>query len=167
MKMHGLKDEPYWMISYSYFFALSAVYMIVFVVFGSLIGNQLEISSIHCIFANKFIMLTKLTFFLTGLNFFKTNNYGIQFVFYFIYINLQIALAFFVAAFFSSVKTATGLWFKCSTSKEDSWMTNLRNFCAAVVGYIYVFGSGLLGAFLLRFFVESTSFPSRFLFYLL
>jgi hypothetical protein len=81
MKMHGLKDEPYWMISYSYFFALSAVYMIVFVVFGSLIG----------------------------LNFFKTNNYGIQFVFYFIYINLQIALAFFVAAFFSSVKTATGL----------------------------------------------------------
>uniref|UniRef100_A0A0D3GZY7 ABC transporter domain-containing protein n=1 Tax=Oryza barthii TaxID=65489 RepID=A0A0D3GZY7_9ORYZ len=82
MKMHGLKDEPYWMISYSYFFALSAVYMIVFVLFGSLIG----------------------------LNFFKTNNYGIQFVFYFIYINLQIALAFFIAAFFSSVKTATEGW---------------------------------------------------------
>ncbi|XP_006659380.2 ABC transporter A family member 7-like [Oryza brachyantha] len=107
MKMHGLKDEPYWMISYSYFLALSAVYMVVFVVFGSLIG----------------------------LNFFKTNSYSIQFVFYFIYINLQIALAFFVAAFFSSVKTAT------------------------VVGYIYVFGSGLLGEFLLRFFVEDTSFP--------
>ncbi|KAG8047198.1 hypothetical protein GUJ93_ZPchr0008g12512 [Zizania palustris] len=107
MKMHGLKDGPYWMISYSYFIALSSVYMILFVVFGSLIG----------------------------LNFFKTNNYSLQAVFYFIYINLQIALAFFVAAFFSSVKTAT------------------------VVGYIYVFGSGLLGAFLLRFFVESTSFP--------
>ncbi|KAK3121636.1 hypothetical protein QOZ80_8BG0657760 [Eleusine coracana subsp. coracana] len=107
MKMHGLKDGPYWLISYGYFFALSAVYMIVFVIFGSLIG----------------------------LNFFKANAYSIQFVFYFIYINLQIALAFFVSSFFSSVKIAT------------------------VVGYIYVFGSGLLGAFLLRFFVEDTGFP--------
>ncbi|GJN03426.1 hypothetical protein PR202_ga20870 [Eleusine coracana subsp. coracana] len=109
MKMHGLKDGPYWLISYGYFFALSAVYMIVFVIFGSLIG----------------------------LNFFKANAYSIQFVFYFIYINLQIALAFFVSSFFSSVKIAT------------------------VVGYIYVFGSGLLGAFLLRFFVEDTGFPSK------
>ncbi|TVU06174.1 hypothetical protein EJB05_49373, partial [Eragrostis curvula] len=107
MKMHGLKDGPYWLISYGYFFALSAFYMILFVIFGSLIG----------------------------LNFFKANDYSIQFVFYFIYINLQIALAFFVASFFSSVKIAT------------------------VVGYIYVFGSGLLGAFLFRFFVEDTSFP--------
>ncbi|XP_062196627.1 ABC transporter A family member 7-like [Phragmites australis] len=107
MKMHGLKDGPYWLISYAYFFALSAVYMILFVIFGSLIG----------------------------LKFFKLNDYSIQFVFYFIYINLQIALAFFVASFFSSVKIAT------------------------VVGYIYVFGSGLLGAFLLRFFLEDTSFP--------
>jgi hypothetical protein len=39
MKMHGLKDGPYWLISYGYFFALSAVYMILFVIFGSLIGN--------------------------------------------------------------------------------------------------------------------------------
>uniref|UniRef100_K3YG46 ABC transporter domain-containing protein n=1 Tax=Setaria italica TaxID=4555 RepID=K3YG46_SETIT len=107
MKMHGLKDGPYWLISYGYFFALSAAYMILFVIFGSLIG----------------------------LKFFKLNNYSIQFVFYFIYINLQIALAFFVASFFSSVKIAT------------------------VVGYIYVFGSGLLGAFLLRFFVEDNGFP--------
>jgi hypothetical protein len=30
-----------------------------------------------------------------------------------------------------------------------------------VVGYIYVFGSGLLGEFLLGFFVEDTSFPSK------
>ncbi|KAE8817675.1 ABC transporter A family member 7-like [Hordeum vulgare] len=107
MKMHGLKDGPYWMITYTYFFALSAVYMILFIIFGSLIG----------------------------LRFFTANDYGIQIVFYFIYINLQIALAFFAAAFFSSVKIAT------------------------VVGYIYVFGSGLLGAFLLRFFVEDNHFP--------
>jgi hypothetical protein len=109
MKMHGLKDGPYWLISYAYFFALSAIYMILFLIFGSLIG----------------------------LRFFKTNAYSIQIVFYFIYINLQIALAFFVASFFSAVKIAT------------------------VVGYIYVFGSGLLGEFLLGFFVEDTSFPSK------
>ncbi|KAL6660902.1 hypothetical protein ACP70R_000286 [Stipagrostis hirtigluma subsp. patula] len=107
MKMHGLKDGPYWLISYAYFFALSVFYMIIFLIFGSLIG----------------------------LNIFKNNSYSIQFVFYFIYINLQIALAFFVASFFSAVKIAT------------------------VVGYIYVFGSGLLGEFLLRFFVEDKSFP--------
>ncbi|KAM3316743.1 hypothetical protein ACQJBY_034716 [Aegilops geniculata] len=107
MKMHGLKAGPYWMITYTYFFALSALYMILFVTFGSLIG----------------------------LGFFTTNDYSIQIVFYFIYINLQIALAFFAASFFSSVKIAT------------------------VVGYIYVFGSGLLGAFLLRFFIQDNSFP--------
>ncbi|PNT68061.1 hypothetical protein BRADI_3g35390v3 [Brachypodium distachyon] len=107
MKMHGLKDGPYWMITYAYFLALSVVYMILFVIFGSLIG----------------------------LRFFTNNDYSIQFAFYFIYINLQIALAFFAASFFSSVKIAT------------------------VVGYIYVFGSGLLGEFLLRFFVEDNGFP--------
>ncbi|XP_072982182.1 ABC transporter A family member 7-like [Typha latifolia] len=107
MKMHGLKEGPYWMISYAYFFSLSAAYMICFVIFGSIIG----------------------------LKFFKINDYSIQFVFYFIYINLQIVLAFLVATFFTSVKTAT------------------------VLGYIYVFGSGLLGSFLLRFFVEDNTFP--------
>nr|CAB3480863.1 unnamed protein product [Digitaria exilis] len=107
MKMHGLKDGPYWLITYAYFVALSAIYMILLLIFGSLIG----------------------------LNFFRTNAYSIQIVFYFIYINLQIALAFFVASFFSTVKLAT------------------------VVGYIYVFGSGLLGNFLLGFFIEDTHFP--------
>ncbi|PNT64442.1 hypothetical protein BRADI_4g28617v3 [Brachypodium distachyon] len=107
MKMHGLKDGPYWMISYAYFFVLSVVYMTFFVIFGSLIG----------------------------LNFFRVNSYGIQFVFFFVYINLQIAFAFSVACFFSSVKMAT------------------------VIGYIYVFGSGLLGAFLFRFFIEDRTFP--------
>nr|XP_018684862.1 PREDICTED: ABC transporter A family member 7-like [Musa acuminata subsp. malaccensis] len=107
MKMHGLKDGPYWFISYIYFFSLSSVYMICFVIFGSIIG----------------------------LKFFRLNDYSIQVVFYFIYINLQIALAFLIAPFFSAVKTAT------------------------VFGYNYVFGSGLLGEFLLRFFIEDTSFP--------
>lgn len=41
MKMHGLKDGPYWMISYAYFLSLSAAYMMFFVTFGSLIGTVL------------------------------------------------------------------------------------------------------------------------------
>ncbi|CAI9112239.1 OLC1v1012658C1 [Oldenlandia corymbosa var. corymbosa] len=107
MKMHGLGDGPYWMISYSYFLLLSTVYMVVFVTFGSLIG----------------------------LNFFKLNDYSIQAAFYFIYINLQISAAFLVAASFSNVKTAT------------------------VVGYVIVFGTGLLGGFLFQFFLQDSSFP--------
>ncbi|GER49989.1 ABC transporter A family member [Striga asiatica] len=107
MKMHGLGDGPYWMISYAYFLAISSIYMLCFVIFGSLIG----------------------------LNFFRLNDYSIQFVFYFIYINLQISMAFLVADLFSNVKTAT------------------------VVGYIMVFGTGLLGGFLFQFFLQDSSFP--------
>ncbi|KAI8023231.1 ACT domain-containing protein ACR11 [Camellia lanceoleosa] len=70
------------------------------------------------------------------LKFFTLNDYSIQFVFYFIDVNLQISLAFLVASIFANVKTA------------------------AVVGYIMVFGSGLLGGFLFQCFVEDTSFQS-------
>ncbi|KAF5734705.1 ABC transporter A family member 7 [Tripterygium wilfordii] len=107
MKMHGLGDGPYWLISYAYFLSISLLYMLCFVIFGSVVG----------------------------LKFFTLNDYSIQFVFYFIYVNLQIALAFLIAAMFSNVKTA------------------------AVIGYIIVFGSGLLGGFLFQFFVEDASFP--------
>ncbi|KAL3534308.1 hypothetical protein ACH5RR_002769 [Cinchona calisaya] len=34
MKMQGLGDGPYWMISYAYFLLLSAIYMLVLVIFG-------------------------------------------------------------------------------------------------------------------------------------
>ncbi|XP_022844965.1 ABC transporter A family member 7-like [Olea europaea var. sylvestris] len=107
MKMHGLGDWPYWMISYAYFLLISSIYMLCFVIFGSLIG----------------------------LKFFTLNDYSIQFVFYFIYINLQVSAAFLVANLFSNVKTTT------------------------VVGYMMVFGSGLLGGFLFQFFLQDTSFP--------
>ncbi|KAK2981524.1 hypothetical protein RJ640_000095 [Escallonia rubra] len=106
MKMHGLGDGPYWMISYAYFLVVSSIYMFCFVMFGSIIG----------------------------LKFFTLNDYTIQLVFYFIYINLQISLAFLVAAVFSNVKTAT------------------------VIGYIMVFGTGLLGGFLFQFFLQDASF---------
>jgi len=56
--------------------------------------------------------------FISGLKFFGLNDFSIQFVFYFIYINLQISLAFLGAAFFSSVKTATGLRFTILLGKS-------------------------------------------------
>ncbi|XP_073219980.1 ABC transporter A family member 7-like isoform X2 [Cicer arietinum] len=107
MKMHGLGDGPYWMISYGFFLALSVIYMVCFVLFGSVLG----------------------------LKFFTLNDYSIQFVFYFIYVNLQISLAFLLASFFSNVKTAT------------------------VTAYISVFGTGLLAGFLFQFFIQDSSFP--------
>ncbi|CAA7031237.1 unnamed protein product [Microthlaspi erraticum] len=107
MKMHGLGDGPYWMISYAYFLAISALYIISLMIFGSAIG----------------------------LKFFRFNDYSIQFVFYFIYINLQISIAFLVSSAFSKVETST------------------------VAAYIYVFGTGLLGTFLFQFLIEDPSFP--------
>ena len=35
------------------------------------------------------------------------------------------------------------------------------NLMIAVVGYIFVFGTGLLGGFLFQFFIQDTSFPSK------
>ncbi|XP_020257438.1 ABC transporter A family member 7-like [Asparagus officinalis] len=106
MKMHGLGDGPYWMISYAYFFCISFVYALLFRLFGDLAGISL----------------------------FRLNANAILYPFLFIYTNLQVALAFFVATFFSDVKTAQ------------------------VIGYIYVFASGLLGEYLFKPFVEDASF---------
>jgi len=39
MKMHGLGDGPYWMISYAYFLTISVLYVICLMIFGSAIGN--------------------------------------------------------------------------------------------------------------------------------
>ncbi|XP_072983429.1 ABC transporter A family member 7-like [Typha latifolia] len=106
MKMHGLADGPYWIISYAYFLLISVIYLLFLVIFGSFIG----------------------------LNFFRLNDYSLQFVFYFTYANLQILLAFILAAFFSDVKTAQA------------------------ITYIYIFGSGFLVGYLFRALVEDTSF---------
>ncbi|XP_015942537.1 ABC transporter A family member 7-like [Arachis duranensis] len=109
MKMHGLGDGPYWLISYAYFLAISMAYMLCFVLMGSFFG----------------------------FHFFRENNYGIQFVFYFIYVNLQIASAFLVAALFSNVKPAT------------------------VTAYIVVFGTGLVAAFLFPDLLKNDLFPKK------
>lgn len=42
MKMHGLRDGPYWVIYYLYFLLLSSIYMLLFVIFGSLIGKRIS-----------------------------------------------------------------------------------------------------------------------------
>ncbi|AES91236.2 ABC transporter A family protein [Medicago truncatula] len=104
MKMHGLGDGPYWLITYGYFLALSAIYMLCFVMFGSSLG----------------------------LKFFSSNDYTIQFLFYFIYLNLQISMAFLLSSFLSDVKTA------------------------AVIAYLGVFATGLLGSYLFEKFLESS-----------
>ncbi|RLM78743.1 ABC transporter A family member 10-like [Panicum miliaceum] len=108
MKMHGIGDLPYWTISYCYFLLLSLLYVLSFMLFGSVLG----------------------------LSFFRQNSYGVQFIFYFAYMNLQISFAFLMARYFSSVRTAT------------------------VTGYLYIIVSGLIAEFLFRSYVEDV-FLSR------
>jgi len=131
MKMHGLKDRPYWIISYAYFFALSSLYMLCFVIFGSVIRKTHY--QFHQFLAISCQALSYLRFsFSSGLKFFTLNAYSIQLVFYFIYINLQIALAFLVSAFFSNTKTATGMilfeWFKLQEKTYLTWYSMLDEY---------------------------------------
>ena len=54
MKMHGLGDGPYWIIYYMYFLIFSTLYLIVFVIFGSVIGRNVGYPTM--------IILTKMYF---------------------------------------------------------------------------------------------------------
>lgn len=111
MKMHGLGDGPYWLISYAYFLTISAIYILCFVIFGSVIGNIFVLFLLfEYYFVADFLSAQYLDI-VAGLKFFRLNDYSIQFVFYFLYINLQISLAFLTAAWFSNVKTAAGIHF--------------------------------------------------------
>jgi hypothetical protein len=38
MKMHGLGDRAYWLVTYLWFLCLYVAYMLIFVIFGSIIG---------------------------------------------------------------------------------------------------------------------------------
>uniref|UniRef100_A0A0D3A9Y0 ABC transporter domain-containing protein n=1 Tax=Brassica oleracea var. oleracea TaxID=109376 RepID=A0A0D3A9Y0_BRAOL len=107
MKMHGLGDGPYWLISYAYFLTISVLYVASLVIFGSVIG----------------------------LKYFRLNSYSIQFVFYFIYLNLQMAIRFLVSS-------------------------NILK----VVAYILVYGTGLLGSFLFQTMLENQSFLEEWIF---
>lgn len=110
MKMHGLGDLPYWTISYCYFILLSMLYLLSFMVFGTVFG----------------------------FTFFRLNSYGVQFVFYFAYMSLQISFAFLMATCFSNVRTA------------------------AVTGYFYVFGSGLIADFFFKPYIEDIFISSMY-----
>ncbi|KAJ8560530.1 hypothetical protein K7X08_022390 [Anisodus acutangulus] len=112
MKMHGLGDVPYWMITYAYFLVISLIYMCCYFGFGLL----------------------------TGLTIFKLNSYGVQCIFYFVFTNLQISMAFLLAAVFSNLKTASGC-----------------------VAYTIVFGTGILGFLLFQPLVDDASFPRKWL----
>ncbi|XP_047331214.1 ABC transporter A family member 12-like [Impatiens glandulifera] len=112
MKMHGLSDGPYLVICYCYFFLLSNVYMLLF--WGSCIS--------------------------LGLEFFKLHSFTLQFVFYFLFINLQIAFTFLFAVFFSKVKTAS------------------------VIAFTMVFGTGLLGLALFAPKIDDLSFGRTWIF---
>ncbi|KAF6264708.1 hypothetical protein COO60DRAFT_1482014 [Scenedesmus sp. NREL 46B-D3] len=79
MKMHGLGDVAYWLVMYSWFWMLYVAYMLIFVIFGSIIK----------------------------LNMFTRNSYGIQFIFYALFGHNMIALSFLLSCFFTSSRTAT------------------------------------------------------------
>ncbi|KXZ51851.1 hypothetical protein GPECTOR_11g29 [Gonium pectorale] len=79
MKMHGLGDGAYWLVTYLWYLMLYIAYMIFFVVFGSLIRLKI----------------------------FTTNSYTLQAVLYFIFGNNMIAFMFCLSSLFSSSRTAT------------------------------------------------------------
>ncbi|RZC53148.1 hypothetical protein C5167_011995 [Papaver somniferum] len=139
MKMHGLGDGPYWMITYLYFLILSFAYMLCLMVSGNLIGKKFHISFEFCCFnsrpmRSRMSLIEKAIISFSRMSIFKFTELSVQFAFYFIYINLQISFGFLLATAFSNVKTAT------------------------VMAHMYVFGSGLIAAFVFKSLVESTSF---------
>ncbi|KAI3941606.1 hypothetical protein MKX01_018196 [Papaver californicum] len=140
MRMHGLGDGPYWMVTYLYFLVLSSAYMLCLIVSSNLIGKKIHISFEFCCFNSRpmrsrmSLIKNALISFFSGMQIFKFTELSMQFAFYFIYINLQISFGFLVATAFSNVKTAT------------------------VMAHIYVFGSGLIATFIFKSLFESTSF---------
>ena len=108
MKLMGLTDSVYWLVTYMYNLVVYCLFMIMLYVAGNLIG----------------------------LAFFTLNSAPLQFLFYFIYGNTQIAFTILVSTCFSTTKTAT------------------------VGSYLWVFLSGLTANVLLPFFVQSTVVPS-------
>lgn len=169
MKMHSLGDCPYWIITYAYFLLISSLYISVFILFGSFLSEfKLENSkSTYIVFL--FVFLTQLSciVIVSGLKIFTLNDYSVQSVFYFIYINLQIALAFFSSIFFSEVKTAAGLNFethKCSDELIETLASNIMYHTfiyISVIGYIYVFASGLFSGMILNEFHDDNSNSSK------
>ena len=73
MKMQGLGDLSYWTINYLYYLVMWIFYMLLLIAFGA--ANQLNI--------------------------FKKTQFGLQFCFYFLFGNMQIALSFLSSTFYA------------------------------------------------------------------
>jgi len=83
MKMHGLSDGVYWLVTFCWYLVLSVVYFVLLLVFGSAIG----------------------------LKFFTLNSYGVQIIFFLVFSLVQISLAFLLSTVFQSASTATSFGF--------------------------------------------------------
>ncbi|GFR42619.1 hypothetical protein Agub_g3550 [Astrephomene gubernaculifera] len=79
MKMHGLGDGAYWLVTYLWYLMLYILYMAFFIFFGSVIRLKI----------------------------FTTNSYSLQAVTYFIFGNNMIAFMFLLSSLFTSSRTAT------------------------------------------------------------
>lgn len=78
MKMHGLGDTVYWLVTYAWYLLLYCVYIIIFILFGAAV--QLSV--------------------------FRKTSIGIQIIFYFLFGNCMIAFAFMLSSLFTSARTA-------------------------------------------------------------
>ncbi|GMH40482.1 hypothetical protein BSKO_08386 [Bryopsis sp. KO-2023] len=79
MKMHGLGDLAYWLVNYLYYLTIYSVYMIVFLIIGSLVDLAI----------------------------FTRNDYSVMIIFFFLFGNVQIAFAFVLSTFFRGSRTST------------------------------------------------------------
>ncbi|KAG2425810.1 hypothetical protein HXX76_013435 [Chlamydomonas incerta] len=79
MKMHGLGDGAYWLITYLWYLILYVIYMIIFMVFGAGVGLEI----------------------------FRRTSIGIQIIFYFLFGNNMIAFSFVLSSLFGSSRTST------------------------------------------------------------
>jgi len=78
MKMHGLGDGAYWVVTYAWYAALYALYIAVFLIVGGAVGLQ----------------------------YFRRNSWGIQIILYLLFGQCQIAFTFLLSSLFSSSRTA-------------------------------------------------------------
>ncbi|CAI5993150.1 unnamed protein product [Closterium sp. NIES-64] len=79
MRMHGLKDGPYWLISYSYFTIISVIFIAVFLIAG----------------------------FIVQLKMFTANPVGLQLLAYGVFIFMQISFSVLTSTAFNNSKVAT------------------------------------------------------------
>lgn len=133
---------------YTWFFLLNFVFSWILILFGSLIN----------------------------LSFFRRTSYSFQFVFYWLWVNCLVSFAFLLSTLFKSAKTAVVVvreapgvislvacvlvclgpqsgcaWCGSSVHARRCWP---HHPVCAVQGFLYVFGTGLVGVLLLQTFIS-------------